>query len=437
MVRLVIKYICLTKCQLVVCRVYFLCVKVIAMRNKYLSQWKAYPTVPDNMLSGLFGQLILLMKDSGTLRLRIKSEYKDVKVLPNVLLNNEFSPFEVLRPGDKLAVTLNSSGHVDNIILLAPNLCQDFKTLSSKVFDWYKFLNEIRTVFLQNDFVEVYTPNLVANPGMEPHLRAFKTTWNFGKDKKNYYLPTSPEIHLKKLLSQGMENIFEIKACFRNEERSEVHSPEFHMLEWYRAYTGLDAIELDLKRIFSKLLNHSIEFKRYHLRHFYESYFKADWSEIFNFEAFKLRAEKYGFSSMDMTWNDLFSWFQVTVVEPELKKIDKPVILYGFPDLQPSLARNLNRESERFELYWKGVELANAYHELNDPVEQEKRWLKDQDFRRNNNLDVYELDYEFLEALKMGMPPSSGIALGLERLFMVLNNIENIQELSPFQQKDL
>ncbi|MCH2533683.1 MAG: EF-P lysine aminoacylase GenX [Bdellovibrionales bacterium] len=402
------------------------------MRKKFLSQWSPYPSTHSLPSDCVFGQLILLAEDKLELQLQISSKLNAFKLSKKIRLQG-YSPFEVLNPGDKIALCLNSQQEVEKLWLLAPNLKQSYNAISNSIVNWYKFQQNVRAFFLNSQFIETPTPSLVQNPGMEPHLHAFQTQWSFGEKTKAFFLPTSPEIHLKKLLSQGLQNIFEIKSCFRNEESSPIHMPEFTMLEWYRAYSGLEAIETDIQNLLSKLVGKPIELKKFHLKEFYEAYFKADWSEIYDYQALKDRAHKEGFSSSSMTWNDLFSWFQVTVVEPELKNIDQPVLLYGFPDLQPSLARSYNGESERFELYWKGVELANAYHELNDPTVQRQRWLDDLKVRQAQGLQIYELDEEFLEALEQGMPPSSGIALGLERLYMVINDIENIDRLSPFK----
>lgn len=403
------------------------------MRNNFLSQWSSYPNTQHLPSECIFGQLILLEEQNLELQLQTSALISHFKLSKTVSLEG-YSPFQVLKPGDKIAVWVNPKlGKAEKIWLLAPNLKQYYKSITNTVVNWYKFQQKVREFFIKSEFLETSTPSLVQNPGMEPHLQSFQTHWKFGENSKKLFLPTSPEIHLKKLLSQGLKNIFEIKSCFRNEESSPIHTPEFTMLEWYRAYKGLEAIENDIKNLLTELTQKPIEIEKFHLKEFYESHFKADWSEIFDFNALKQRAQDEGFSSTSLSWNDLFSWFQVTVVEPELQKLDNPVLLYGFPDLQPSLARSYKGESERFELYWKGIELANAYHELNDPIVQRQRWLEDLRERQNLGLQIYELDEEFLESLEQGMPPSSGIALGLERLYMVINNIDNIDNLRPFK----
>lgn len=403
------------------------------MRKSFLSQWKPYPCISDLDDSYIFGQLILLIKDSNKIKINSDLKIKEYLLKTDSFKVEGFSAFDVFQPGDKVAIQVDDQQLINKIVLLAPNLKNDFKVLKRSVLGWYEFLQKVRQFFLNHNFLETPTPTLVINPGMEPHLQAFKTQWSFGECQLDLYLPTSPEIHLKKLLSQGVERLFEIKSCFRNEELSPIHSPEFKMLEWYRAYADLNHIESDIQKLLSHLTGQSVELNRVHLRDFYEDHFNADWSEVFDFNKLKIRAAKQGFESKDMTWNDLFSWFQVSIVEPELKKIKSPTLLYGFPSLQPSLARNKQGESERFELYWNGLELANAYHELNDPDEQQRRWLQDQEFRRQNGLEVYEFDHEFIDSLYQGLPPSAGIALGLDRLYMAINKIKSIEELSAFK----
>ena len=404
------------------------------MRNTFLSQWRPYPAVDNPQDYNDFGQLILFIESESLIKLQNSSGAKTLKVSKTAKLKNwDGQIYSVLNPGDKLALKFNAQHEVEELTLLAPNLTSDYKSVSSSIVGWYEFLQSVRSFFLKQSFLETPTPSLVINPGMEPHLQAFQTKWNFGSKEKQVYLPTSPEIHLKKLLSQGLSQIFEIKTCYRNEESSPLHRPEFTMLEWYRAYSSLDLIERDIQNLLTKVTQQSVSLQKLHLKDIYESHFKANWAEVFNFEVFKSRAKEAGFSGENLTWNDLFSWFQVAVVEPELMQMSDPVILYGFPDLQPSLARSQNGESERFELYWRGVELANAYHELNDPKIQRQRWLQDQAERKQNDLEVYDLDEEFLLSLEQGLPPSAGIALGLERLYMVIQEIKDIKELCPFK----
>ena len=304
---------------------------------------------------------------------------------------------EFLEPGDDITVKYEKAE--TSLFASSPELMVKGKRvgLGQKnpwAEKWTGFLKEVRAQLTSQGLQEVQTPSLVQNPGMEPHLSSFETSWNFGSKKMRMFLPTSPELHLKQLLSSGWTDIFEIKNCFRSEELSKDHEPEFTMLEWYRAFSDLELIKEDLKALIRKF-DPDVEF-------------------------------------IDMEVDDLSAEKVVMEIEEQLPK-DKAVFLSGYPASEAALARlREDGKADRFELYWKGIELANAFHELNDPEEQRKRHLADQKYRVENGLQEYRLDENFLGGLEQGMPPSGGIALGLDRLFMALYDVPSIQEMRLF-----
>lgn len=302
-----------------------------------------------------------------------------------------------IEPGDEICVRYEKTQDIlfaSDPVLLVKAKRQGVTIPNPWVAQWFNFLTEVREKLSALGLQEVQTPSLVQNPGMEPHLTSFETSWDFGSKTKRMFLPTSPELHMKQLLSSGWTDIFEIKNCFRSEEFSKHHEPEFTMLEWYRAFSDLELIKSDLKALLRKF-DPQIEF-------------------------------------LDMDVEGLIPEKVVMEIEPNLPK-DKAVFLTGYPASEAALARVTDDgKADRFELYWKGLEIANAFHELNDPAEQRRRHLADQKYRQENGLQEYPLDENFLGGLEQGMPPSGGIALGLDRLFMALYDVPSIQEMRLF-----
>lgn len=341
--------------------------------------------------------------------------------------------YEALKENDWVA--LDSKDHVVRVTPSEGPLLEklvDSETLRK----WNQFLAAVRLYFLKKDFVELQTPTLVVCPGTEPTLESFETTLKLGTQTEQRFLPTSPELHLKKALCMGYERIFEIAKCYRNSEVTDLHQPEFWMLEWYRSFANLfdiqkDCVELiyfvadqmkvprpqdvecvSIPRLFKKILNVDLR----------PDMTRDDYMAIALAQGLNVREDYY--------IDDLFFLLMLEKIEPQLPK-DKLVFVEKYPPFQAALARkDEDGWSERFEIYWKGMELANAFDELNNPIEQRSRALEDMLKREGRN--PIELDEEFFKALESGMPPSAGIALGLERLFMALMGVTKIQDLRVF-----
>lgn len=307
-----------------------------------------------------------------------------------------------------------------------------------------QFLNKLEETLTAMGLERVETPYLVANPGMEPSLEPFAMDWSWGENKKTYFLPTSPELHLKKLLARGWTDIFEVKTCFRNSEFSDHHQPEFQMLEWYRAFKDLGQIERDLQGLLSAFYQAGMiqpkegESGEPQIK-------KMRYSELFlRFLDFELRPQT---SSEDLrelcrkqqihftpedSWNDLFFRLSLEKIEPHLESLG-PLLITHFPPSQSALARcTPDGWADRFEFYWRGLEIANAFHELNDPDEQNKRFSIEIEERKKLGTRYLEPDWDFLKHLKAGMPPAAGVALGVERLMMACGNISKLSELRAF-----
>lgn len=304
---------------------------------------------------------------------------------------------------------------------------------------WQQLNAYFRSFFSQQDFIEITTPTLVESPGLEPHLDAFKTQFQMGSQEITTYLPTSPEFHLKKALSQGFEKIYEIKSVFRNGELSAHHQPEFTMVEWYRAYEDLDAILKDfnhlfvgLQNIFPNCFSKTPQIQVYTMAQVFKKVLgftltPATEEKDLQGLAGDLKMETKGYSL-----NDLFSGIFVSRIEPWLAQQEQPVVIKDFPPFQSALARIENGWADRMELYWRGFELANGFSELNDPTEQEKRFVEEQAIKKREGKQPSPIDEQFLKCLKWGMPPAAGMALGVDRLFMALFNEKEIRETRMF-----
>ncbi len=397
-------------------------------REEFLKNiWKSYPEAPAD--AGVCGRVQEI--DSNSLSLKDKGQW-------NFSASLNF-PIGILEVHDWVALRIEQGkgqGQVVELTLLAPALesplvlTSDLQTQEK----WFQYIAQVREFFIRKSFSEAQTPTLVACPGTEPFLDFFSTEFAIGKKKKKFYLPTSPELHLKKLLSVGAENIFEIRPCFRNGEISERHHPEFWMLEWYRSFVTLDQILHDCLHLIEFLGGSVSGFQRVSIAQLFERHLKFDLTPQTSFAQLKQLAHKNSLSVDSYeVWDDLFHLIFLEKIEPFLQS-DQPLFVEKYPPSQAALARlTTDGWGDRFEIYWKGFELGNAFHELNDPEIQLQRSKKDLQLKKNLGKEVPPLDEQFLKALRSGLPPSSGIALGLERLFMALNGLQNIKGLRPFE----
>ena len=265
-----------------------------------------------------------------------------------------------------------------------------------------RVLRAIRAFFDARGFTEVETPVRIPAPAPEPHIDC--------PPSGNWFLRASPELQMKKLLAAGMERIYQIGPCFRAGEKGRRHSPEFTMLEWYRANADYSQIAVDAEELLVEVLTRDhADVQRITVR---EAYLRwAGWNPV-------------------ETWDqDRFDFDMATKIEPNLPK--EPLFLTDYPAPAASLARLKSddpRVAERWELYVDGIELANAFTELIDPVEQRRRFELAREERRALGEADYPLDEEFLDALAR-MPPSGGVALGVDRLVMLACGASSIADV--------
>ncbi|VGO23306.1 EF-P lysine aminoacylase EpmA [Pontiella sulfatireligans] len=269
-------------------------------------------------------------------------------------------------------------------------------------------MRRIRAFFYERGFSEVETPIRVKTPCMELHIDA--------EPSGDHFLRTSPEMFHKRLLAHGHEKIFEVGKCFRSGERGPLHHPEYTMIEWYRAQTDYLGILEDTKALIATV---------------WESC-STDWKLIAVSEAF---LEHAGWDPAGNYDEDRFDIDLVEKVEPALKAIGGPVVLIDYPVEAAALSRRKPGNpllAERWELYIDGIELANAYSELTDPAEQRLRFEKCAEHRKALGAAVYPIDEAFLQALET-MPPSGGVALGVDRLLMLISGAPSLDQVLPFR----
>ena len=361
------------------------------------------------------------------------------------IIENIPSVAEFLIPGDLVALKFKTSESQDSlksaeIVLLAPQLRPlPSKQLNHQVLqDFGAYLAEIKSFFVNKQFLEVKTPSLVLCPGTEPALDVFATELKIGSRKEQLFLPTSPEIHLKKALALGADKIFEIANCYRNGEVTERHQPEFLMLEWYRAFDNLSTIKSDFISLIDQLCKKLGQagprsVVSYSVAELFKRYCDFDLTPSTSMEELKQLAQKL---NVDVrcaeTIDDFFFLIFMEKIESKLPPEDL-VFVEKYPPYQAALAR-LTEDGwgDRFEAYWHGLELCNAFHELNDPKIQRERSAEDLVKKSQAGKEAIRLDEEFFECLEAGMPPSGGIAVGVERLFMCLYGITQISHLRVF-----
>lgn len=300
-----------------------------------------------------------------------------------------------------------------------------------------KLLADIRAFFSGRKVLEVETPLLASAGVTDPHLVNFSTEMHLpGAEKgQKLFLQTSPEYAMKRLLCGGSGSIYQICKAFRNEEQGHQHNPEFTMLEWYRV--GFDHWQLmqEIQELLAPLLGVA-DFQQLSYQKAFKRYLNFD-PLVDSDKSLASLCSKHGFENFatpetprDTQLQLLFSH----LIEPQIGQ-DRPCFIYDFPASQAALARisnDDNRVAERFELYYKGVELANGFHELQSPDEQRQRFAQDNDLRKAMGQPQAQPDLKFLAALQQGLPACSGVALGLDRLLMLVLGCADIDQVLSF-----
>jgi len=305
-------------------------------------------------------------------------------------------------------------------------------------------------------YQEVETPSLVPAPGMEPHLSPFPTAFvpEGGGAATPLWLITSPEYAMKRLLAEGFERVFQLSRVYRNGECSVTHNPEFTMLEFYRAGTGYDGIMADLERLVERCarafgaagepvtdrggrrLSLAAPFERLTVQEAFRRHARVDLGACRG-DGAALRAAAlaagHGVGPAGEPFDDLFFRVMLDAVEPRLG-LDRPTFLTDWPASMAALARlkpDDPRWAERFELYAGGLELANGFSELTDAAEQRARLEEELALRLRLGRPALPLDEPFLAALAR-MPAAGGVAVGFDRLLMLLTGAPRIADVLLF-----
>lgn len=311
-----------------------------------------------------------------------------------------------------------------------------------------RFFRDIREFFFSRDYIEVETPLLNPTGGMDPFLdpvmvqrRGVRKSVQAGMSSREGYLITSPEYNLKIILSKYPHNVFQIAHGFREGDSGDLHTEEFLLLEWYR----VNADEFDLMAECHELLVFlaSREYSRrtlasnplpvrHSVRDLFERYCHCGLSRR---DLEKAVTGRRLLSSSehpsDLRYDELFFTLFLNQIESRLGR-EGPEFIYHYPAELAALAIIEGEIGRRFELFWEGIELANGYHELTCREEQEERFRKENELRVKLGKPVMEFDEQFLTALENDFPPLSGIALGVERLLMLLLGEEKLAAVSPF-----
>lgn len=288
-----------------------------------------------------------------------------------------------------------------------------------------KILRTVRDFFDALGFIEVETPVRIPAPAQETHIDA--------PPSGRAWLRASPELHMKRLLTEGFEKIYQIGPCFRSGECGRRHNPEFTMLEWYR--TGADYLDIladteaMVRAVFTALFGKTtLSYRGATIQ------LAGPWTRLTVSDAYRRWA---GWDPAEHWDADRFDTDMITRIEPALPRTT-PCVLIDYPAPAASLARlkpGDARVAERWEVYIGGLEIANAYSELCDAAAQRARFKEAARERQALGKDVYPLDEPFLKALERGMPPCGGIALGLDRLVMLACDADDIAEVRAFCQR--
>lgn len=298
-------------------------------------------------------------------------------------------------------------------------------------------LATVRAFFAERDFLEVETPLLVASPGLEIHLDAIAAG--------DGYLITSPEYQMKRLLAGGLERIYQVCKCFRGNEHGPHHAGEFTMIEWYRAFASLDAIIDDTEQLVYRVCAErsalAPPWPRATIRALMRDHAGVEVAGDESAAALVAKVRAAGIDVADDTaWDDAFFAAFLARVEPAIAATNRPLIVHDWPAPLAALARRHPddpRIALRFEAYVGGLELANAFDELVDPIEQRERFEHDLATRRARRRAVYPIDAKLLAALGEGLPPSAGIALGFDRLVMLATGAPSIDQVLAFTANEL
>jgi elongation factor P--beta-lysine ligase len=316
-------------------------------------------------------------------------------------------------------------------------------------------IQSIRQFFIDKNFHEVDTPTLLVKIPIEPNLYPLKTTWT--QKNFDFYLPTSPESSLKKVIAEGIGDCFAISKVFRDlEDIGPTHNLEFSMLEWYEMGKTHHDIAITTKNLILDVL-HQVQKKlnlpqadiityqgnqidldgdwyQFTLKELFQKYANIDLSKNLTAPEIIATAKAKGYNVDNVTtWEPLYTQIFINEIESKIPQ-DKPFIIFDYPTQTSPLCQICPDSpgfSQRFEFYIGGMELGNAYTELNDSKILKDNFEVETKFRQDNNLPTHPYDQEFVDACGK-LPPCAGIGLGVDRLAMLIADTANIEDILYF-----
>lgn len=299
--------------------------------------------------------------------------------------------------------------------------------------DRARLLAGIRQFFAEREVLEVETPLLAGSTATDVYIQSFSVTDPAHSQSNPRYLQTSPEFAMKRLLAAGSGPIYQLCKAFRAEESTRLHNPEFTMLEWYRPGYSLAELMDEVAQLIITVLSckkiERISYRELFLTHLHFDPHQIDFHDLRD-----LARRKIEFSSDGLSATDYLQQLLAHCIEPELPEF---CFIYDYPVAQAALAATGLDESKqlvahRFELFGKGMEIANGYFELTNGQEQRQRFAADNARRRQLQLPEYPVDEKLLAALDSGLPSCAGVALGIDRLLMLKTGATDIRDVISF-----
>lgn len=301
-----------------------------------------------------------------------------------------------------------------------------------------RLLSKLRAFFAEKDILEVQTPVISHAGNTDPTIAPFLIQ-QCENSNAPAFLNTSPEFSMKRLLAAGYGSMYQITPAFRQEEQGSRHNSEFTLLEWYRLDYDHHALMGEVNALLRYVAEEFIKLERSQFYTYQDAMIKFADIDPFKTTISELSkvVEDAGIDVVgmeDATTDDWLNLVMSQIVEKNLPQ-NCPVFIYDYPPSQAALARirkGTHDVAERFELYINGMELANGFYELQDADEQAARFIKEQDIRKQKGMPGIPADANLIAALKQGLPDCAGVALGVDRLLMVLAGAKHINEVITF-----
>lgn len=292
-------------------------------------------------------------------------------------------------------------------------------------------LSEIREFMSERGIIEVDTPVLSLSGNPDPAIESLTTRVRIKGQSHSYFLNTSPEFYLKRMMASNKASVYQLGKVFRNDELGVSHQPEFTMLEWYRPdfdHHMLMSEVVDLLQTLGWEEAEKIEYADVFYQHLNIQPHSSSLEELWN------KAREEGLEGDTPDRSQILDFLFSHKISKNLG-IHKPTLIYNYPACQAALARMNNEpiaKACRFELFIDGMEIANGYHELTDADEQLRRFEEDNQVRKQRGLSTIKYDQHLIDAMNEGLPDCAGVAVGIERLLMAKTGIKNINDVLPF-----